>query len=183
VSSELRSTSLPEVSVERLPVFTDARGATCELWSVGRVHARQGVLDLVSTSKRGVVRGLHYQHPSSQWKVVTVLAGTIFDVVVDIRMGSPRFGRLVTLELSSDIPESLFIPQGFAHGFCVTSERAVVLYRLGAPYAPGGEGGVSFRDPDLSIPWPCESPIVSPKDAALPPLSEIPRDRLPAFEG
>jgi dTDP-4-dehydrorhamnose 3,5-epimerase len=131
------------------------------------------VQDNLSHSRHGVVRGLHYQnHPKAQGKLVTVLKGEIFDVAVDIRKGSPTYGRWVGITLSADSYRMLYIPVGFAHGFCVMSDEAMLSYKATEEYAPDLERGIAWNDPDIGIRWPIESPILSARDAQLPLLNE-----------
>jgi dTDP-4-dehydrorhamnose 3,5-epimerase len=122
---------------------------------------------------------LHYQHPFGQAKLVSVLEGEIFDVAVDVRHGSPTFGRWTGAVLSAANRRQLFIPRGFAHGFAVTSERVVVHYSLDDRYHPEHEAGVAWNDPDLAIRWPLATPTVSPRDAGHPRLRDVPAARLP----
>lgn len=179
-------TPLPGVLVLQPRLFRDARGLLLEGWNAGR-YAGAGVpgpfvQDNISVSAPGVLRGLHYQHPTAQGKLVTVLRGVIFDVAVDIRAGSPTFGRWFGCELSGEDFRQLYIPPGFAHGFVVTGETAVVWYKCTAPYTPADEGSVRWNDPELGVAWPATTPTLSPKDAAAPRLRDIPPDRLPRFE-
>jgi len=161
--------------------FEDDRGFFFEAWRQDTFDELVGrnvgfVQDNVSFSGRGVLRGLHFQRePQAQGKLVSVPAGKIFDVAVDLRPGSRTFGRHVTAELSADDHRMLWIPEGFAHGFLVLSETAIVNYKTTRPYAPGLEGAIRWNDPDLAIPWATEGrhPLVSSKDAAAPFFSEI----------
>lgn len=178
-------TTLPEVQIVEPNVFGDARGALVEVWNAEKHSTfellERCVLDLVSVSSRGVVRGLHYQEPSAQAKLVSVLDGEILDVAVDIRRGSPTFGRWTSVVLSSANRRQLFLPTGFAHGFAVTTERAVLHYKLSEHHRPDAEHGILWNDPDLAISWPFEAAVVSPRDAALPRLNAIPDSHLPVF--
>jgi dTDP-4-dehydrorhamnose 3,5-epimerase len=122
---------------------------------------------------------LHYQYPQSQGKLVYVLDGEIMDVAVDVRRDSPTFGRSISFCLSSENHRQLFLPEGFAHGFCVVSPSALVAYKCTAAYAPECERGIRWNDPALAITWPTAAPVLSAKDAALPPLAEIADDLLP----
>lgn len=152
------------------PIYPDARGQFREVHHAGRFSA--GGLDLtfvqdnLSRSKRGVVRGLHYQIVQPQGKLVTVIRGSIFDVAVDLRKSSQTFGQWFGLELSDTNGRSLYIPPGFAHGFCALSEEADVLYKCTALYAPAHERTVQWNDPTVGIDWPLAgvTPIVSDKD-------------------
>jgi dTDP-4-dehydrorhamnose 3,5-epimerase len=175
---------LAEVVLFELDVHQDARGAFVETWSAER-YAAFGVptsfaQDNVSTSLGGVLRGLHFQHPHDQGKLVTALSGEVFDVVLDVRKSSPTFGAWTSVTLSSSAAgRQLWVPPGFAHGFLVTSERAIVSYKATVPYDPRSEVVVSFADPDLAIPWPTAKPLVSDRDARAPRLAEIAPERLP----
>lgn len=177
---------IPDVLFIDPVVFADARGAFAETFRVDRYAAfgipATFVQDNMSRSARGVLRGLHLQHPNAQGKLVFALRGEIFDVAVDVRVGSPTFGRAVSTVLSADNHRQVFIPPGFAHGFLVTSDEAIIAYKCTDYYAPEGEQAISWKDPALAIAWPNESPILSSRDAAAPRLSEVDRDRLPRYE-
>lgn len=166
-------------------VFGDARGFFMETYQEERY--RKGgikirfVQDNLSYSLKGTLRGLHYQLPHAQAKLVQVLDGEVFDVVVDIRKGSPNFGKWISTILSGENRRQLFIPEGFAHGFCVVSPHALFTYKCSDFYDPPSERGVIWSDPDLAIPWPVEKPLLSQKDEGYPRLREIPADRLPAY--
>lgn len=169
-------TRLPEVLIVEPRVFPDQRGHFYEMWVEER-YRKAGICgpflqDNVSRSVHGTLRGLHFQEPKAQGKLVTVLTGKIFDVAVDIRRDSPRFGQWVGLELDADHPRQLWIPPGFAHGFCVTSERADFLYKCTEYYSPATEGAIRWNDPNLAIDWPVPNPVLSEKDAVAPLLSE-----------
>jgi dTDP-4-dehydrorhamnose 3,5-epimerase len=156
-------------------LFRDRRGLFCETFHAQRyVEAGltdQFVQDNFSRSVRGTLRGLHYQQPHAQGKLVMAVQGTIYDVVVDIRKGSPTYGTWQGFELSSDNYRQLYIPPGCAHGFCVTSEEAAVLYKCTDFYSPSDERGVIWNDPALGISWPVSTPLLSPKDQAYPSLA------------
>jgi len=140
------------------------------------------VQDNLSRSCRDTVRGLHYQLRHPQAKLVSVLSGAVLDVAVDIRRGSPTFGRHVTVELSAENRRQLFIPEGFAHGFRVLTDTADFYYKCTDFYTPGDEYGIFWNDPALGIPWgTIAAPVVSAKDAALPHLRDLPTAHLPAF--
>ncbi len=178
-------TALPGVLILEPRVFADARGYFLETWNQQR-YASLGlperfVQDNLSSSSRGVLRGLHYQHPNGQGKLVTVLRGEVYDVAVDIRVGSPDFGRWVGVTLSGENHRSLYIPPGFAHGFVVLSDEALFSYKCTEYYAPSCEASLIWDDPDLAIAWPESSPILSPKDLAAPRLRDVPRDLLPTY--
>ena len=180
-------TGLPGVVVVEPPVYRDDRGFLTEVWNRRRYdEAGLGVTfvqDNLSSSRRGVLRGLHYQWPASQGKLVTVLHGEVFDVAVDVRTGSATFGQWVGVSLSSDNKHQIFIPQGFAHGFVVLSEVALVLYKCTEFYTPSDEGSIVWDDPAIGIDWPRPDPILAPKDAGAPRLADVPSDRLPTIAG
>ena len=171
---KLEATSLRDVFVVRPSIFHDARGFFLESWNQQTFDQAVGrpvrfVQDNHSRSKRGVLRGLHYQtEPAAQAKLVTVMQGKIFDVAVDLRPDSPTFGRWIGEELCGDERSSLWIPEGFAHGFLVLSESADVLYKTTDFYSPEHERCIRWDDPVLSIRWPVTATalVVSPKDAA-----------------
>lgn len=167
-------------------MYGDARGFFMETWHQQR-YAAAGlpasfVQDNLSWSKKGTLRGLHFQHPHAQGKLVFVLQGEVFDVAVDIRNGSPTFGQWVGVTLSADNKRQLFLPAGFAHGFCVTSETALFAYKCTDFYHPQAEGGVIWDDPGLGIEWPIDTPLLSAKDRSYPRLTELPPERLPQYE-
>ena len=135
-----------------------------------------------SLSRRGTLRGLHVQLPKSQGKLVRCTEGAVFDVAVDIRQGSPAFGRWFGIELSAENFRQLWIPPDFAHGFCVLSERAQVEYKCTELYDPAGDLSIGWNDPAIGVEWPIADPVLSPKDAAAPRLAEL-ADRLPRFRG
>jgi dTDP-4-dehydrorhamnose 3,5-epimerase len=139
--------------------------------------AENFVQDNYSRSTRNVLRGLHYQKaPKAQAKLVTVLRGEIFDVAVDIRRGSPTYGRCASIILTSDKPQMVYIPVGFAHGFCVLSEEADVLYKVSEEYAPESARGIVWNDPEVGIRWPLSEPVTSVQDAGLPLLRDADND-------
>lgn len=178
-------TALPGVLLLAPEVFADARGNFRELYRRDACTAAgipgEFVQDNQSHSVQGVLRGLHYQTRRPQAKLVCVLRGTILDVVVDIRRGSPTFGRHLAVELSEENHRQVFVPAGYAHGFCVISAEADVLYKCTDFYDAGGEGGVLWSDPALAIPWPTRTPLLSPKDLIHPHLSDIPPHLLPVW--
>jgi dTDP-4-dehydrorhamnose 3,5-epimerase len=178
-------TNLPGVIIFEPKVFGDERGYFMETWNQAR-YAEAGlketfVQDNLSYSRRGVLRGLHFQHPNAQGKLVQVLQGEVFDVAVDIRIGSPTFGKWVGVVLSSDNKRQLFIPGGFDHGFCVTSEIALFAYKCTAFYSPAHEASIRWDDPDLAIDWPVTNPELSTKDSKGIRLAEFPAERLPNY--
>ena len=140
------------------------------------------VQDNLSRSAKGVLRGLHYQHPQAQGKLVYVLEGEVFDVAVDIRAGSPTFGRHVSASLSADNKRQMYVPPGFAHGFCVISDSALFAYKCTDFYNAKTDGGVRWDDPTLGIDWPVTKPSLSDKDRVAPLLKEVPSERLPPYE-
>jgi dTDP-4-dehydrorhamnose 3,5-epimerase len=180
-------TDLPGVLLIEPKVFGDDRGFFVETYRRSRYTeagaADEFVQDNLSSSARGVLRGLHYQNPKGQAKLVQVFAGEIWDVVVDVRSGSPTIGRWVAVTLSSADKRQLYVPAGFAHGFCTTSETALVSYKTSEVYAPECEVSVAWNDPDLGIDWPISAPTLSDKDRLAPRLRDIPAGRLPPYEG
>lgn len=165
-------------------VFRDQRGLFLETYHQER-YADAGipgpfVQDNYSQSVRGTLRGLHFQEPHAQGKLVMVMEGAVYDVLVDVRKGSPTFGRWYGTELSADNRRQLYIPPGCAHGFCVTSERASFLYKCTDFYAPKDERGILWNDPALGIAWPVTTPILSPKDQAYRTLAEMEKE-LPLY--
>lgn len=172
-------TDIPGLLIFEPKVFEDSRGYFFECYNEKNFH-QQGidikwVQDNQSSSSYGVIRGLHYQlNPHAQTKLIRVLQGTILDVAVDIRKGSPTYGRSFSVELSESNNKQLFIPMGFAHGFSVLSEKAVVLYKCDAFYNKESEGGICYNDPVLNIDWkiPADKAIISEKDMQLPLLKD-----------
>ena len=171
-------TAIPDVLVLEPRVFADDRGAFFESFNARAFAAAVGrevafVQDNQSTSRRHVLRGLHYQEPNPQGKLVRALAGAIYDVAADIRPGSPTFGRWVGVELSAENHRQLWVPEGLAHGFLVLSESADVLYKTTDFYAPASEKCLRWDDPTLGIRWPLSAPpVLSPRDAAAPTLGD-----------
>lgn len=168
-------------------VHRDRRGAFVESYHQGRYDERGLCVRFVqtncTTSRKGVLRGLHFQHPNAQGKLVSATRGAVFDVAVDIRTGSPSFGRWYGVELSAENGLQLWIPPDFAHGFVTLSEEADLLYHCTALYDPVSERSLKWDDPALGIEWPVDEPIVSPKDAAGRPLATLEeKDLLPRFE-
>jgi dTDP-4-dehydrorhamnose 3,5-epimerase len=173
---QVETTELPGVLILKPRVFEDARGFFLE--SYNRETLRSHGIDTVfvqdnhSRSARGTLRGLHYQlPPAGQVKLVRVVRGAIWDVAVDIRVGSPTFGRWVGAELSAENFRQLYIPVGFAHGFCVLSEEAEVLYKASHVYSPAFEQGIVWNDADLQIAWPLAEPLLSERDRRLGTLA------------
>ena len=169
--------SIPEVILIEPKLFFDERGFFFENFKEENFISN-GITKFIqenfSYSIQGVIRGLHYQkNPKAQAKLVTVPSGEIFDVVVDIRKKSPTYGKYVTEILSENNHRSLYIPEGFAHGFSVLSKNANVIYKISNEYSPNDEGGIIWNDPTLNIPWPIKNPIISEKDSKLPLLEKI----------
>jgi dTDP-4-dehydrorhamnose 3,5-epimerase len=169
---------LPLVKPNR---FADARGYFCETYRRDLFAAAGIAADFIQDNESlsvsaGTVRGLHYQAPPfAQAKLVRVTAGAAFDVAVDIRTGSPTFGQFVATTLSADNGEQLFIPEGFAHGFCSLSENTLLTYKVSAAYSPEHDKGMRWNDPDVAIPWPVADAdaVLSDKDTGLPRLTDI----------
>ncbi len=178
-------TDLPGCLLIEPRVFADVRGSFFESWNKA-AYAEAG-LDVgfvqgnVSESRRGVLRGLHYQWPNPQGKLVSVLSGQVWDVAVDIRRGSPHFGRWTAAILSAGNRRQLWIPEGFAHGFVTMSERAVFVYQCTALYDRAADANVRWNDARLAIDWPDADPVLSEKDAVAPFLDDIAIERLPEF--
>lgn len=181
----VRETALPGVLVVEPRVFGDARGFFLERYHAER-YAEAGipaafVQDNHSRSVRGTLRGLHFQRSHPQGKLVEAVRGRIWDVAVDVRPGSPTFGQWEGVTLTEDSHRQLWVPPGFAHGFCVLSAEADVLYKCTDVYRPDDEGGVRWDDPDLGIEWPLDAaPLLSAKDRALPLLADLAAADLPA---
>ncbi|MBB5360814.1 dTDP-4-dehydrorhamnose 3,5-epimerase [Rhodanobacter sp. ANJX3] len=179
-------TTLPGALILEPQVFGDSRGFFYESYHQAR-YRDAGVLgDFVQTnvsrSAKGVLRGLHYQWPKPQGKLVSVLEGEVYDVAVDIRRGSPNFGQWVGVMLTADNHRHFWIPEGFAHGFCVLSEFATFTYQCTALYDPAADAGVRWNDADIGIDWPVSEPLLSDKDGKTPLLKDIADDRLPVFQ-
>lgn len=170
-----RRLSIPDVILVEAQAFSDERGFFMESFKES-IFAANGiktrfVQDNFSHSSKGVLRGLHYQKdPKAQAKLVMAITGEIFDVAVDIRQGSPTYGRWVGETLSDKNHNLLYIPEGFAHGFCVTSDKADVLYKVNSEYSPEHERGILWNDQELDIKWPQDKPIMISKDLELPCL-------------
>lgn len=179
-------TRLPGVVIVEPRIFRDDRGYFLETWSRAN-YGTKGLpvvfaQDNLSVSAVGVLRGLHFQFPTAQGKLVSVIRGRVWDVAVDIRVGSPSFGHWVGETLDAENGRQLYIPGGFAHGFLVIGdEPAIFAYKCTEGYDPRGQCSIAWDDPDLAISWPIASPLLSPKDAEAPRLREIPADRLPQF--
>ncbi len=170
---EFAPLALPGVILVRPRVFGDGRGFFLELYKRSEFLAagigEYLVQDNFSKSTRGVLRGLHYQKvPKAQGKLVTCLRGRIYDIAVDVRKGSPHYGKWVGEELTEENRHILYVPAGFAHGFQVLSETAEVMYKCTAEYSPADERGIIWNDPDLNIRWPLADPVLSAKDKVYP---------------
>lgn len=191
MSFDFKRLAIPDVVLIEPKVFPDERGFFMETYKYSDFAAfglvERFVQDNHSRSIRGVLRGLHYQKsPKDQGKLVRVVIGEVFDVAVDIRLarginkkgnipqvkGSPTYGKWVGVKLSAENRKMLYIPPGFAHGFCVLSDVAEVLYKTTGEYSPDHEAGIRWNDSEIGIDWPIKQPIISCKDAALPALSE-----------
>jgi dTDP-4-dehydrorhamnose 3,5-epimerase len=181
-------TDLPGCLLIEPQVFGDSRGFFFESFNRERFAAHG--LDIppfvqgnVSSSARGVLRGLHYQWPRPQGKYVSVLEGEVWDVAVDLRRGSPTFGRWTAVVLSAENRRHFWIPPGFAHGFVALSKRAVFAYLCTETYDREADAGVRWNDAALAIDWPVSAPLLSDKDAKAPFLDAVPPERLPVFAG
>ncbi len=179
------ATALPDVLVIELAAFPDERGLFFESWHderyapvIGHRVFRQ---DSVSVSRRGVLRGLHYQHPNGQGKLLSVLRGAVFDVAADLRRGSPSFRRWVGEELSADNRRQLWIPPGFAHGFQALDDGVILHYKCTELYHPASYRCVRWDDPDIGIAWPLPGVLLSLRDAAAPRLRDMPDELLPVL--
>ena len=178
-------TALPGVLVIQPKVFADDRGFFLETYSAIRFQQaglpEHFVQDNHSRSRAGVLRGLHYQEPNAQGKLVRCTRGAVWDVAVDIRRGSPDFGKWFGLELTEENGTMLWIPPGFAHGFCATVDDTDVIYKCTTVYDGPSDRGIAWNDPALAIAWPIREPLLSPKDAAAPRLADA--VTLPVYEG
>lgn len=173
------ATPLPGVLIVTPQVFADSRGFFLETFHQQK-YAAQGIAgpfvqDNWSHSSKDTLRGLHFQNPNAQGKLVCVTRGAAFDVAVDIRVGSPHFGKWFGLELSESNRRQLWVPPGFAHGFCALTDDVDFLYKCTALYAPDCEFSILWNDPAIGIDWPTRQPLLSKKDAAAPVLSQAPK--------
>ena len=179
----LRQAQLPDIILVEPRLFKDERGYFLETYQQQRYTAHGipagFVQDNLSVSRQSVVRGLHYQLNRPQGKLIMVLQGEVVDLVVDIRLNSPTFGKWTKNTLSGADHVQLYVPPGFAHGFFVTSPQAVVLYKVTDYYQPGDEYGIFWNDPDLKIDWPSSQAILSARDQSFPRLRDIPQAFLP----
>ncbi len=175
---KVEQTKLDGVLLVTPQVFGDDRGFFMETYNKDKAIESglpgEFVQDNHSKSSKGVLRGLHYQSPEWQGKLVRTVQGEIFDVAVDIRAGSPTFGEWVGYYLNDENKQQLYVPEGFAHGFVVTSDTAEVVYKCTSLYAPEQEGSVLWNDPEIGIDWPIESPLLSAKDEVGQLLKDVP---------
>ncbi len=183
---KITPTAIPEVLLIEPDVFGDSRGFFMETWHAKK-YADAGldvgfVQDNHSRSSKGVLRGLHYQREHAQGKLVRVSHGSVFDVAVDIRKGSPTFGRWVGAELSGENFRQLYVPPDFAHGFCVLSESADFIYKCTDFYTPEYEHSIHWNDPDIGIDWPDSNFLISEKDEQASLLKDM-HDQLPVYKG
>lgn len=186
MATKFNTTSLPGVILIEPQVFEDPRGFFMETFHKKK-YAVEGidrvfVQDNHSHSKRGTLRGLHYQLRHAQGKLIYVVAGEVFDVAVDIRCGAPTFGKWSGTYISAENKRQLYIPEGFAHGFSVLSETADVIYKCTDFYTPGDEYGIFWADPTIDIDWKIESPVLSKKDSQNPELSQVAEELLPVYK-
>lgn len=174
---QITETEIPSILLLKPEVYRDDRGFFLETYREEHLGSQDidvhFVQDNLSKSQKNTVRGLHYQIERPQDKLLMVMQGTILDVAVDLRRDSPTFGKHVATELSGQNKHQMFIPKGFAHGFSVLSDYALVYYKCSDYYYPKGERGLLWNDPDLDIDWKVENPIISEKDQHQPTLSEI----------
>lgn len=182
----LIETSIPGVLIIKPKVFGDKRGYFFETWQQQR-YTEMGlperfVQDNLSFSRCGVLRGLHFQHPNDQGKLIYVIEGEVYDVAVDIRRGSPTFGQWTSVILSGKNRKQFYIPPGFAHGFCVLTYSALFSYKCTDFYNPAAEGSILWNDPDIGIAWPFKTPELSAKDQSGLRLRDYPRNHLPIYE-
>ena len=179
------STSLPEVWELQPKVFRDARGFFLETYHQQK-FSDLGIPDVFvqdnhSCSAKGTLRGIHYQLRHPQAKLCRVIEGEVLDVAVDVRLGSPNFGKWTSVVLSAERQNQIFIPQGFAHGFVALSDSVQFLYKCTNFYDPAGEYGIIWNDPGLAVSWGVANPLVSEKDAKLSTLAAMPREFLPRY--
>ncbi|MCU1382537.1 MAG: rfbC [Acidobacteria bacterium] len=181
---QVTSTAIPDVLIVEPDVHADGRGFFLETYHADRYrqHGIAGpfVQDNHSRSVAGTLRGLHLQLQRPQGKLIRVIEGEILDVAVDVRRGSPTFGRWVGVSLDAESFKQVYVPPGFAHGFCVVSPIAQVEYKCTDLYDPSGEIGIAWDDPALAIAWPVADPVLSPRDQRHPPLAAV-LDQLPAY--
>lgn len=182
----VEKTGIPGVRTCVPDIYPDSRGFFQETYQRER-YEEAGipgpfVQDNHSCSAHGVLRGMHFQIEQAQAKLVSVLCGEIYDVVIDTRKGSPAFGKWEAHRLSRENRKQLYIPRGLAHGFCVLSKQADVVYKCSEVYYPAGERGLLWCDPDIGIEWPLKEPLLSERDTEHPCLRDIPEDELAVYE-
>lgn len=186
MSLKFIETAIPGVMVIEPDVVKDSRGFFVEIFHQKRYAdvgiSKPFVQDNYSRSCKGTLRGLHYQLNHPQAKLVYVTTGEIYDVALDIRRGSPTFGKWVGVYLSSENGRQLFIPEGFAHGFCALSETVDFFYKCTDLYHPGDDHGILWSDPALGIDWPVKDPLLSAKDSIMEPLKDMPQELLPLYK-
>jgi len=178
--------SFPELQLFERRVFRDGRGSFAELWreeEAAPSDLPRFVQDNVARSRRGVIRGLHFQNPRPQAKLVSTVLGEVFDVAVDVRVGSPTFGRWAAFTLSDANGQQLYIPPGFAHAYQTLSDVSVVIYKCSDFYSPEDERVVRWNDGSIGIDWPIPNAIVSERDAAAPLLRDVMTEWLPQVDG
>jgi dTDP-4-dehydrorhamnose 3,5-epimerase len=182
---DIFTTSLEGLLIVEPKIFEDKRGFFMETYNRRKYEAagitETFVQDNVSYSLKNTLRGLHFQLRQSQAKLVQAISGEIFDVAVDLRPGSATFGKWTGARLSDKNGRQMYIPRGFAHGFCVLSEFAMFYYKCSDFYAPDDEGGIIWSDQDIGIEWPVENPIISEKDKHYPKLAGLSAEQLPSF--
>lgn len=178
-------TALPGCMVIEPAVFGDSRGVFYETWNADRFGEHglpaKFVQSNISSSSKGVLRGLHYQWPRPQGKLVSVLQGEVYDVAVDIRRGSPTFGQWAATILSAENRRQFWIPEGFAHGFAVLSDTALFHYLCTDVYVKEADAGIRWNDADIAVDWPVGAPTLSAKDERAPFLRDIPEERIPVY--
>jgi len=178
-------TKFPGVLILEPKVFPDDRGYFLETWNVKR-YEQAGITgpfvqDNISFSNEGILRGLHFQHPQAQGKLIQILSGEVVDVIVDIRIGSPTYGQWLGEVLSETNHRQIYVPPGFAHGYCVTSKTALFSYKCTDFYNTVTEHGIIWNDPDIGIEWPIADPILSAKDKSYLRLKDLRPEYLPQF--
>ena len=178
----IKKTDFPGLIYIEPKVFGDSRGWFLETWNEEK-YKEIGIIgpfvqDNISYSSNGVIRGLHYQKPFTQGKLVFAIHGSIWDVVVDLRRNSPKFGKWIAFTLTGEKKDQLFVPAGFAHGFCALSETALVQYKCTDKYSLQSEQGIMWDDPDLNISWPTDNSLISKKDQKHPYFKDLTDDLL-----
>jgi len=180
------NTTIPDVFELRPKIFRDERGSFSETYHSVR-YTELGITDVFvqdnqSISKKGTLRGFHYQLRKSQAKLCRVTQGEALDIAVDVRIGSPTFGKWASVVLSAEIQNQIYVPVGFAHGFLALTDSVQFLYKCGAFYDPADEHGILWNDPELGIDWGVELPLVSERDTKYTTLSKMPRELLPRYQ-